>query len=370
MLEIVIGLLVVAIALMVVVVSKLYNQKIDNSNEKNDHKDLKDSLIIIKNDLEKLNNAKQEDATKLLEKWNEQNLQLKNLFEGQKEKINTDFQKQGNQINEKLEKINQNATKILYTKDSVENLNLEIKNLRDIFTAKSKRGAFGEFQLYNLLELAFSSDERIWKKQHWYQVKGKDKQVDAMIFIEGGKNIPIDSKFPWENFKKLHDKDVQEFEKEGIEKQFLNDLKKKIDEVAEYIDEKVTTNYSIMFVPIESIYYYIIEKKYNEIYEYAFKKSVAIVSPLTLYPILQNIKATQQMIRQNKNAEKIRKDIGLLRDDFGRLFKRWDKLNKKINELEAPQDRMEKTITKLDSKFNKIAYASGYEIEEESEQEE
>ena len=163
MLEIVIGIVGFAI-IIGLIIYKDYYKKDSNKGEARDHKDLKDSLIIIKSIVEKINDSRPEDREKLFDKLNDYNSKLNDLFEGQKEKINTNFQKQGIHINERLDEINKNATKILTTKDSVENLNLEIRNLRDIFTAKSKRGSFGEFHLYNLLELAFSTDERIWKK--------------------------------------------------------------------------------------------------------------------------------------------------------------------------------------------------------------
>ena len=327
--------------------------------------DLKDKVAVIKDIVKSIDDSKIETKDEIVNKLNKQLQEIQQKFSDQDKAIGDNFVDQGKKIHTDLEKIIEQATKIGNTKESVENLNNKIENFQEMLTVKNKRGAFGEFQLYSLLELVFSNNDKIWKRQYWYKVKNHDKQVDAMIFNPGLKNIPIDSKFPWENFRKMLDKNISSYEKKECEKRFVSDLKKKIDEVSLYIDPKTTTNYSIMFIPVESIYGYIIEEKYEEILTYAQKKNVVVVSPITLWPILQNIKSTQEIIRHNKNAEKVKEDIGKLSVEFKRLDERWITLQNRINQLNNAEEEVNKTVVKLTKNFARIKHARGYELDDE-----
>ena len=138
--------------------------------------------------------------------------------------------------------------------------------------------------------------------------------VDAVIKLDD-KVLPIDSKFPLENYNRLVE--AKEAEKPALDRAFKEDLKKRIDETSKYISPgKGTLDQAIMFIPSEAIYYDLLANKVGlggvnskNLMQYAADKKVTIVGPSTLSAMLQTIMQGLRSIEIHKDTEKIRKNI-------------------------------------------------------------
>ena len=327
--------------------------------------DLSNKIAIIEKAIKSIDDSKIETKDEIVDKLNNQIKEMQDRFNNQEKSVTKNFQDQGQIIHNDLIKISKEAAKIGITQQSVEKLNTQIENFREMLAIKNKRGLFGEVRLESLLESAFGNDTKLWKKQFSYKIGKEDKKIDAMVFNEDGKNIPIDSKFPWENFKKMIQKGISDKEIETHANNLNSDLKKHIKKVAGYIDRKTTTEYSIMFIPVESIYQYIVDKQYEAIVNYAQEKKVVIVSPITLWPILQNFKSTQEIVRHNKNVENVKELIQTLTKDFDQFEKKWSNFKTGISNLIEVERKFNYTIDQLNKKFNSIKKGKKYSPEDE-----
>jgi len=217
-----------------------------------------------------------------------------------------------------------------------------------------QRGNLGEFTLEALLAKMLPAD--LYKRQ--YPFKNGSKKVDFAVFYKD-KIIPIDAKFSLENYNRIIDEDNEE-KIIQLKKIFYSDLKKRIDETAEYIIPKEgTTEYALTFIPSDALYYDVLNFKQGsesiDLIEYAHKKKVVIVSPSTLYAMLENINLVLNEIRINKSVELIktrlanyRRHVNVLNESFGRLGA---SLSTTVNHYESSY----KTLSLIEKDITKIA---------------
>lgn len=203
-------------------------------------------------------------------------------------------------------------------------LGKDISSLQELLKAPKIRGGIGEFLLADLLG-------QILPSQHFslpYTFKTGDR-VDAVIHL-GDRLVPVDSKFPLENFRKLLHAD-SDSDKKAWRRKFVSDVKSHIDTIArKYIlpDER-TLPFALMYIPAENVYYETIVKQEDADQEkslanYSMQKRVIPVSPNSFYLYLQSIILGLKGLDVEKNAEEIISALGRLRadfDKFGRDFR-------------------------------------------------
>lgn len=225
-------------------------------------------------------------------------------------------------VSERLAQINEATKHLQESNKQVLNFSDQIRKLEDILKNPKQRGILGEYFLETLLKNAFSPS------QYQMQYKFADGEiVDAVIFM-GDKLIPIDSKFSLENYNRIVE-ETDPTRREELEKAFKQDLKNRIDETAKYVrpDEK-TTEFALMFIPAEGIYYDLLVNKVGaikvntrDLLDYAaHDKKVHIVSPTTFYVMLQTLWQGMRAYQIQESTEKIRKNI----EQLGRHLKAYN----------------------------------------------
>lgn len=204
----------------------------------------------------------------------------------------------------------------------------QLANLERTLTHQKQRGNWGEASLALILQNILPPDA--YKMQ--YPLTEKEI-VDAVIITKDGL-IPIDAKFSLDNYQRVTQEE-DETRREELEKDFRDDLKKRIDETAKYINEKAgTLSFAFMFIPAEAIYYDLLVNEVGKIksntrslLDYAYKdKKVIIVSPTTFSAYLQ-------AVLFGYNAFKIEKDVVEIKnrvEEFGRHIKAYEEFYKKL----------------------------------------
>ncbi|MBT6819126.1 MAG: DNA recombination protein RmuC, partial [Candidatus Magasanikbacteria bacterium] len=143
--------------------------------------------------------------------------------------------------------------------------------------------------------------------------------VDALIITKDG-NIPVDAKFSLDNYQRLLDL-VDESQRDKLETEFKNDLKKRIDETAKYIKPKEgTLEFAFMFIPSEAIYYDLLVNEVGAVkvntrnlIDYAFnERKVIIVSPTTFAAYLQTVLQGLRAFKIEEGAKSIKKNVEML----------------------------------------------------------
>ncbi|KKS62899.1 MAG: hypothetical protein UV30_C0009G0025 [Candidatus Collierbacteria bacterium GW2011_GWF1_42_50] len=155
-----------------------------------------------------------------------------------------------------------------------------MKDLQDYLKSPKLRGNIGEQVLTDLIAQMFPKTG--YALQHHF--KG-GQIVDAAIKTQAG-ILPIDSKFPMENFQKIYQA-TSPSEKSLARSAFIRDVKKHLKDISgKYIlPEEGTLDFALMYIPSESVYYEIVNEE--EIMSLSRDSRVFPVSPTTLYANLQ-----------------------------------------------------------------------------------
>lgn len=221
--------------------------------------------------------------------------------------------RQTKMIWERLEKSQDVIQSVQKQLGGIQEFGTDIKDLSNILKSPKLRGGLGEQFLYEILENSLPND--LFKTQF----KFKDGNVcDAVIKTDKGL-IPVDSKFPMENFKLMVTSETQE-ERDRVKKVFVRDVKSRIDEISsKYIlPEEGTVNFAVMYVPSESVYYELIVST-PEIESYAREKDIFITSPNTLNYQVKAILVAYQQTELQKHAGEILKALGGIKVEAGKF---------------------------------------------------
>jgi len=209
-----------------------------------------------------------------------------------------------------IKDVTEKLTELDRTNKSVGDVAAELKTLQNVLQNPKQRGVLGEYYLDQILKnlLPPGSYELQYKM-------GEGLTVDAVIKLDD-KLLPIDSKFSLENYNRLIE--AKEAERPALERAFKEDLKRRIDETAKYINtNKGTLDQALMFIPSEAIYYDLLANKVGaagvsgrNLMQYAAKdKKVTIVGPSTLSAMLQVIVQGMRSLEIQKDTDTIRKNI-------------------------------------------------------------
>ncbi len=160
-----------------------------------------------------------------------------------------------------------------------------VSSLQELLRAPKFRGGFGELLLERLLADILPRD--FYSLQHRF---GNGETVDAVARI-GKSLVPIDSKFPLEDFERMIKAESEE-EQKALRRQFTRNIRKHIDDVAKYIlPDEHTFDFALMYIPAENVYYETIIQGSEEsgIFSYSLERKVIPVSPNSFYAYLQVI---------------------------------------------------------------------------------
>ena len=215
-----------------------------------------------------------------------------------------------------------------------------MKSLQEFLNSPKLRGNIGEQVLKELL--AQFLPKNAYKIQHRFK---SGSIVDAAIITEAGL-IPIDSKFPMENFKKMHATDDQQ-EKKLFQREFISDVKKHIDSISnKYIlTTEGTIDFALMYIPSESVYYEIVNSEL--IYEHASKKRVLAVSPTTFYAFLKSILIGLEGQKISQQAHKILSNLRSVQQEFNKANENIETLSRHITNSYNMMTTVTTSISKL-----------------------
>lgn len=239
----------------------------------------------------------------------------------------------------------------------MEGLGKEVVSLKNVLEGNQTRGQYGEYQLSMVLHDVFGDAPGCYEEQYTMKkVKdGDDVRADAVVFMpEPNKMICIDSKFPFQDYKRMFDAQSDE-EKESLLKDFAAAVKKHITAIKEkYIIENKTASEALMFIPNDGVFAFI-HHDLPEVVQYAREKRVVLTSPSTLPAILFTINMVRINAERAKNAKTISKLLGKLGKDFEMFTKEWDALSRQLETASKSREKLDTRVNKITGKFDSIS---------------
>jgi DNA recombination protein RmuC len=223
-------------------------------------------------------------------------------------------------------------------------LGQDIASLQDILRAPKPRGGLGEIMLGNLLAQVLPRER--YRLQHAFD---DGTRVDAAIFLTDHV-VPIDAKFPLENFQRMLDAG-DDRERASARKTFIRDVRKRVDETAKYIrPDAGTFEFAMMYIPAENVYYEVLNAK--DLFEYALEQHVIPVSPNSFFAYLNVVVFGLRGLEIEEKARlllgqlsRLRKDFGDIHDAFGTLGTHIAHAQGKYNELDVKLGRFGERLT-------------------------
>jgi len=222
-----------------------------------------------------------------------------------------------------------------------------VESLTSFLRHSKRRGNLGEEGLKEMLTEALPNEK--WKFQYSFS---SGEMVDAIIETKNGL-IPVDSKFPLENFEKMHQAE-EKTERDIARKEFAKDVKKHIDAIAKkYIrPEENTVDFAVMYLPAESIYNEASENL--DVSRYARSRNVQLVSPNSFFYFLRVVLVAYQSEKFEENAKKVLGLIAGVKQESLKFGENLGVLNRHITNAKTRMDEVSGNYTKLEMKIDRV----------------
>ena len=309
------------------------------------------------------NTSKKDDAlTKWLESMQRSidgtNKTLNDALRQTNENINATLQTNTKALNERLDKAAQVIGAVGKEVGQMAEIGRSMKDLQDFLRSPKLRGNIGEHILKDLLS-------QMMPKQsfHLQYAFRSGEIVDAAIQTDNG-IIPIDSKFPMENFKKMMAGESEK-DKETARKDFTRDVKKHIDDISKkyILTEEGTIDYALMYIPSEPVYYEIMANC-PDLADYAHSKRILPVSPTTFYAYLRAILMSFEGKKIAVEAKQILLTLRAIQKDSEKFGTNLNVLNRHVTNSYNSMSSVLTGFANLGQKINSVQeIANGKEDE-------
>ncbi|PJA14332.1 hypothetical protein COX64_02200 [Candidatus Dojkabacteria bacterium CG_4_10_14_0_2_um_filter_Dojkabacteria_WS6_41_15] len=244
----------------------------------------------------------------------------------------------------------------------ITDLGKSIGDLTNVFKAQKMRGGWGEESLESLLVEFMPKD--VLEFQYKYRTDGV--VVDAIVKFNDS-FLPIDSKFPLENFIRLNEAKTDE-EKTAIKRALKKDIHTHVDSIAtKYISkEDKSLDVAFMYIPAENIYYETVirDDENLNIKRYCFDKHVVPVSPSTLYAYIQIVLLGMKGMQVSKKAKEILDSIKTMEAEFGRVLESYVMIGGHLMHAQQKYAETDKYLSKFGNKLQGTIAITDVETDE------
>lgn len=237
------------------------------------------------------------------------------------ESLNHRFDFMNERVGGSLTQLRERLSVIDHAQKNMADLGKQVISLKDIFSNKQARGAFGEIQLHDVVTSILPSNAYAFQAS-----LSNGRRPDCLLTLPSPTGaIAVDAKFPLESYRSY----VGASDEGGrllAQRQFKQDMQKHVNDIsAKYIIPGETSESALMFIPSERIYADL-HTDFTDAVDYAFKAHVYIVSPTTLMATLNTMRSILKNSQMHEEAKLIQREMGLFIKDTGLLQDRMLKL--------------------------------------------
>ena len=358
--EIFIGaLLIIVVVLLAVELVLILRKKPEGSSA--DYRKMEERLIRMEGEIAKLNpeidrnfrENRKEIAENLerLQTGNEK--KLEEMRETVDEKLKASVEKR---FNESFKSISAQLTQVYQGLGEMKGMANEVGDLKKVMEGVKTRGIYGEVQLGAIIEDILSKNQY---EENIITKTGSNDRVEFAVKMPGKETdvfLPIDSKFPVENYSRLiaaYDNGTKT-EIAEYQKALSNDVKEQAKKIStKYLDPPKTTDFGMMFVPTESLYAEIIRIPglSDEIRQ---KYNIAIASPSTLPVMLSGLLMGFRTVAIEKRSAEVWQILGAVKAQFGKFGDLLDGVQKKLQESANKIESAKTTSRQIERKLKTV----------------
>jgi DNA recombination protein RmuC len=325
-------------------------------------KDQLDSFSKQLNDLTKRNEEKIESMRKTLENQlrslqEDNSRKLEQMRATVDEKLQSTLEKR---LGESFKQVSERLEQVYKGLGEMRNLATGVGDLKKVLTNVKTRGTWGEIQLGNILEQILTpeqyavnvqtkknSNERV---EFAIKLPGQDSDKDQVVWM------PIDAKFPQEDYQRLLDAQ-DEADKEAADKSIRNlEMRIKAEAKAikeKYIDPPNTTDFAIMFLPVEGLYAEVLRRPgLCDILQRDYR--VVVTGPTTLAALLNSLQMGFRTLAIEKRSSEVWELLGVVKTEFGKFGDVLSRTKKKLQEASNTIDRAEVRTRAIERKLRQV----------------
>lgn len=320
------------------------NRKEIAENLRGNRKEISDNLQLIQKTVDLRVKSLQDDNSKKLE-------EMRMTVD---EKLQKSVEKR---FNESFRQISGQLTQVYQGLGEMKTLANGVGDLKKVMEGVKTRGIYGEVQLGNIIEDCMAKDQY---EENIITKKGSNDRVEFAIKMPGKDDyivhLPIDSKFPIENYERLLEayNKGSKAEIELLRKALSGDVKEQAKKIStKYLDPPATTDFGVMFVPTESLYAEVlripglsddVRQKYN----------VTIASPSTLPVILSGLTMGFRSVAIEKRSAEVWQTLGAVKTQFGKFGDLLAATKKKLEETANKIGSAEVTSRQIERKLKSV----------------
>lgn len=292
---------------------------------------------------------------------------LEKMRETVDEKLNRSLSQR---LNESFSKIQQSLESVNLGIGEMRNLANGVGDIKKVLSNVKVRGGWGEVMLSSLLEQILAQNQ--YKEQVQIKKNGKER-VDFAVVMPGKDDhevlLPIDSKFPLEDYNKLVEAS------ETLNKEFIDNchkqLMKRIKDEAKSIKEKYinppnTTDFAIMFLPIEGLYAEVVrDVELMDTLQSQYK--IMICGPTTLTALLNSLQMGFKTMYIEKRSSELWQVLSTFKQEFEKFVVLLSKTQSKLGEANSTIELATKSSKKIAKKLGDVSSIVGLEYDESDE---
>lgn len=282
------------------------------------------------------------------------------LLQKSNKNITDTLQKNTDAISDRLDKAARVIGSLQKEAGQFSEIGRSMRDLQEFLKSPKLRGNIGEEVLKDLISQMFPRNAFHLQ----YSFKSGEK-VDAALKTDAGL-LPIDSKFPMENFQRIV-KAETEAEKKKARSAFINDVRKHIRDISQkyVLPEEGTMDFALMYVPSEAVFYEV--ANIVDLTEYARKHRVYPVSPTTLYAHLQTILLSFEGRKIEARSREVFRLLRAIRKDYEKTESSLSVLGKHLQNAYNQMSNVLSGFTLLGQKLSSTE-AIGEGVKEEKKQ--
>lgn len=267
------------------------------------------------------------------------------------------LQENSKQLNDRLDKAALAIQDVTKGVGEMSEIGRNMRELQDFLKSPKLRGNIGEEVLKDLISQIFPKNSFLLQ----YQFKNGER-VDAAIKTDAG-ILPIDSKFPMENFQKMS-KSKDKAERDMFKKEFVRDVKKHVDAISKkyILPDEGTMDFALMYIPSEAVFYEIADT--TELTDYARRQRVYTVSPTTLYAHLQMILLSFEGKKIESRSREVFAMLRGLQTDYGKVYDALNTLGRHITNASSQYVNVTTSFERIGKKLGSTKHLEEKVVEE------